>query len=243
VIVLGIETATARLSAALAGPDGVMAAYVAPEDRRHTEQLAPAIEDLCRISGIRLSDLAAVTVDVGPGLFTGLRVGIATAAALASALDIPAVGMTSTDVLAEPHHRRGRSVVAVVDVRRGELAWARYGPDGGTPEIGPALITAEELITRLTGTGEVLVVGDGADRCGDALGVLPGIYVVAEAGQPEAGQPEAGHPDAGHPSAEVLAVLARRRLLSGEAVVGDLTPCYLRGADVRIGWAPAAVSS
>jgi tRNA threonylcarbamoyladenosine biosynthesis protein TsaB len=238
VIVLGIETATARLSAALAGPDGVMAAYVAPEDRRHTEQLAPAIENLCRTSGIHPSDLGAVAVDIGPGLFTGLRVGIATAAALASALGIPAVGITSTDVLAETHHRRGRSVVAVVDVRRGELAWARYGPDGGTPEVGPALITAGELLTRLTGTGEVLVVGDGAARCGDALVALPGIHVVADGVRPDG-----VHPDGVHPEAAVLAVLARRRLNSGQAVVGDLAPCYLRQADVRIGWATAGAPS
>jgi tRNA threonylcarbamoyladenosine biosynthesis protein TsaB len=227
VILLGIETATARLSAALVGPDGIMASFVAPEERRHTEQLAPAVEDLCRSAGIRPGDLGAVAVDVGPGLFTGLRVGIATAAALASALGIPAVGVTSTDVLAEPHHRRGRSVVAVVDVRRGELAWARYGPAGGTPEIGPALITADELMARLAGTGEVVVVGDGVAGGGDALAALPGIHVEA----------------AGDPDAAVLAVLARRRLVSGEAVIGDLTPCYLRQADVRIGWATAGAPS
>jgi tRNA threonylcarbamoyladenosine biosynthesis protein TsaB len=232
-IVLGIETATVRLSAALAGPDGVMASFVAPEDRRHTEQLAPAVEDLCRMAGICPSDLGAVAVDIGPGLFTGLRVGIATAAALASALGIPAVGVTSTDVLAEPHHRRGRSVVAVVDVRRGELAWARYGPTGGKPEVGPELITAEQLVARLAGTGEVVVVGDGLASGGEALAALPGIH-------PE---PDLSHPDAGHPSAAVLAVLARRRLVSGEAMAGDLTPCYLRQADVRIGWATAAGSS
>ena len=69
-------------------------------------------------------DLDGVAVDIGPGLFTGLRVGLATARTIATARGIPAVGVTSLEALAHPHRRRPGTLVPVVDARRGEVYWA-----------------------------------------------------------------------------------------------------------------------
>jgi tRNA threonylcarbamoyladenosine biosynthesis protein TsaB len=220
-IVLAIETATTVLSCALCSSDGVLASFVSDEGQRHTEQLAPAIEDLGRQAGVRLGDLDAVAVDVGPGLFTGLRVGIATATALGSALVRPVVGLTSTDVVAQPHHRPGRVVVAVIDARRGEVAWVQYQSGGATGP--PALATPDALCEVLSGlartSDEIFVVGDGATRYSDALS--DGLAVTIDVATP-------------HPLATVLGQMAITGLETGHLVPGDVEPRYLRQADVRI---------
>jgi len=99
-ITLAIETATESVGVALAGDDGIIASVEVHEGRRHAEVLAPAIDFACRHAGVDLGKIAAVGVDVGPGLFTGMRVGAATAKAMGQALQIPVVGVSSLDVLA-----------------------------------------------------------------------------------------------------------------------------------------------
>ena len=83
------------------------------------------------------SAIDGVAVDVGPGLFTGLRVGLATARAIATARNIPTAGVTSLEALAHPHRRRAGLVAAVVDARRGEVYSAVYAgwpsPRGAAP--------------------------------------------------------------------------------------------------------------
>ena len=96
------------------------------QGRRHAELLVPSIETIARLAGIGVQQVGRVAVDVGPGLFTGLRVGVATAKALAAALDIPIVGCSSLELLAYPHRRQSRLVAAVVDAKRGEVFWRLY---------------------------------------------------------------------------------------------------------------------
>ncbi|MCL4422433.1 MAG: tRNA (adenosine(37)-N6)-threonylcarbamoyltransferase complex dimerization subunit type 1 TsaB, partial [Actinobacteria bacterium] len=141
VLVLALETATAQVGAALADEDGTIASSRLARGRRHVETLHLAVSELCGHAGVSLAELGAVVADVGPGLFTGLRVGIGAAKAMAQALEVPVVGVLSLEVLAEavlsmPVPRcsdpeRGTmqaelDVVAVVDARRGEVFAARY---------------------------------------------------------------------------------------------------------------------
>ena len=105
--ILAIETATSSVGCALwadGAPVWLSFALVAPQ--RHAEVLMPAIDELCRWARWSVADLEGVAVDVGPGLFTGLRVGLATARAIATARDLPAAGVTSLEALAHPHRRR-----------------------------------------------------------------------------------------------------------------------------------------
>ena len=127
-VLLGIATATSQVGVALAGPDGPIASLQVRQGRRHGELLAPAIETLTRMAGIGMQQIGRVAVDIGPGLFTGLRVGVATAKALAAALEIPIVGCSSLELLAYPHRRQDRLLAAVVDAKRGEVFWALYRP-------------------------------------------------------------------------------------------------------------------
>ena len=235
-MVLAIDTATPRVSVALGGPDGIVGSFDAAAGRRHAETLAPAIRMLSDATGVALADIDRVAVDIGPGLFTGLRVGLATAAALASALGRPAYAACSLDLLALPYAGQARPVAAIVDARRAEVFWALYLPGEG--RLGePAVAAPEELATVLAGLGvDVLAVGDGALRYAALL-------------QGSAGAGEAVHPRVevrpGHPSALDLVTMAAAAGDADLVAPGLLRPLYLRQADVRIGWterAPQAVA-
>ena len=127
---LAIETATSATAVAL-GDDVAVDALLADEHRRHTEALAPACRALLDARRWRVGDLDAIVVDTGPGLFTGLRVGVATAKGFALASGVGLLGVTSTDVLAQAACDAGvvGDVLTVVDVRRGEVVVARYRCD------------------------------------------------------------------------------------------------------------------
>ena len=151
-LILAIETATESVGVALGGRDGVLASVTIARGRRHGETLAPAIQFACRHAGVELPDLDAVAVDIGPGLFTGMRVGIASAKALAMALDIP--------------------VVPVVDARKGEVFWSMHRSDSeGVTALGePSIGSVDDLLAALGERGQhALCLGDGAHRHADAL--------------------------------------------------------------------------
>src|SRR4051794_23926650 len=138
VLILGIETATQQVSVAIGGHEGVIGLFETSRGRRHAETLVPAIDFLCDRADIGLEDIAVVAVDVGPGLFTGMRVGLATAKALALALRVPMIGISSLDLLAFPHRRADRLVVPVVDARKDEVFYAMYRPvPGGIQQVVP----------------------------------------------------------------------------------------------------------
>jgi tRNA threonylcarbamoyladenosine biosynthesis protein TsaB len=227
-IVLGIDTATPQVGCAVGGPDGPLASFHLSDGGRHAETLAPAIAFVCRQATVALGDLDAIALDIGPGLFTGLRVGVATGKAMADALGVPMVPVSSLDLLAHPHHHGGRAVAAMVDARRREVFWALYRPsDRGVERVTayrvdePARVAAE-----LGALGEpVVATGDGARRY---------IGLLAAAGTIEVADPA----DA-YPSAAVLVQLAEPLAAAGRTVASDaVVPLYLRTADTRIGWEP-----
>jgi tRNA threonylcarbamoyladenosine biosynthesis protein TsaB len=225
-LMLGIETATDRVGAALVDQRGVLAEFHANGGRRHAETLTPAIEFLLAQTGHDAADLAAIAVDVGPGLFTGLRVGMATAKAMAHALTIPTVGLPSLDLVAFPLRYAERRIVAALDARRGELYWATYWPvPGGVQREGEFRLTKpEELASELLAEpADTLVVGDGAHRYADALGSVGGV--------------ELADPALSHPSSSSLVQLAHARAMREEFVnQSELEPIYLRRPDAEINW-------
>jgi tRNA threonylcarbamoyladenosine biosynthesis protein TsaB len=215
-----IETATA-VTAVAVGENGDVTEVLADDRRRHTEALAPGLVSLLDARGWTLDELDVVVVDVGPGLFTGLRVGVATAKGINVATGVGLLGVLSTDVLARSACEAGieGAVIAVVDVRRGEVVAARYrcGPSGATSLEGAHLIGPDVLATALRGLGKPLVaVGDGATRYRDVLGA------VAEV-----------RDDLVVPSPAAAIRLARQRLASGEPLVDHdgVHPWYAREAD------------
>ncbi len=249
-ILLAIETATNTVGAALWRDDAGVVARVHVGGRAHAELLAPSIEEVCAASGCRVADIDGVAVDIGPGLFTGLRVGVATAKALAQALSASVLGVSSLDVLAAAAAARFSAdgsgqgsadgparVAAVIDARRGEVFAASYRFDEGGPDADPASVRrdCEDLLSPdglaawlaevASDADHVRVVGDGALRYRSALSGSAAL---------DFGWVD----DLAAPPPDALARLARHRLAAGAVPdsATDLVPDYRRPADARINW-------
>ncbi len=225
-LILGIETATLQVGCAVGGHEGVLASFHAARGRRHVETLAPAVEFVCSQARVELSEISVVAVDVGPGLFSGLRVGVATAKALAQALRVPVIGVSSLDLLAFPVRHTSRLIVPTIDARRGEVFYAFYRQvPGGAQRLSPyQLGTPADLASELLATGEdCLMVGDGALRYPQML--------------TEVARCEAGDRTNAYPSAGSLVELAHPRALREEfGPSWELEPLYLRKSDAEINW-------
>ena len=226
-IVVGIETSTPQTSVAIGGEQGIVA-QMSVAGRARQEAAVPALQQLLRWSGTDLHHVGGVAVGIGPGLFTGLRVGVVTAKTLAQALAVPIVGLTSLDVLAFAVRHTPRRICAVIDARRREVFWSLYRPvpGGVVRETEHAVARPDHLIAELSAVpGDVLVVGDGA--------ILYRHEIERELG----GRVEFASATHAHPQAASLVELAAPRLLREEHDrLFDVVPVYLRKSDAEIAW-------
>jgi len=215
--VLAIETATDQASVALSY-HGELGLRDGGEAQRHTEQVAPAIRDLLSEAGISPQEIDLVAVDHGPGLFTGLRVGLATAISLAAALERPVAAVSSTDLLAEAARESGFTgiLTCAVDARRGEVFAATYEITTAAiiPILKPHCLDPKGLEELLVSSASQAVAGDGAARYRDALHGLELLKAVLV------------------PSAATLVRVALRMLEQGECVDSSVVQArYLREPD------------
>ena len=226
-LILGLESSTAQVGCAIGGHEGVLASSHSARGRRHAENLTPAIEFVCRQARVELREISCVAVDHGPGLFTGLRVGVAAGKAIATALRVPMIGVSSLDLLAFNTRYTDRRIVAVIDARRGEVFWSAYQPvPGGVQRVTePAVCSPDELDAELLAMpGEKLLVGDGAERYRHQF--ADRVVDVEIAGG-----------DQMYPSARALVQLAHARALREEWVrPTDIELLYLRKPDAEINW-------
>jgi tRNA threonylcarbamoyladenosine biosynthesis protein TsaB len=226
VLVLGIETATAQVGVAIGGHEGVLAQAHSVRGKRHAESLTPAIDFVRRQARIDLTEISCVAVDLGPGLFTGLRVGVAAAKAMAHALRVPMIGVPSLDLLAFPVRFSPRRIVAAIDARRGELFYAFYRQvPGGVQRLSDHQIgTPDDLASELLASREeCLLVGDGARRYAEAFDGLSRVEIADDG--------------LAYPSAASLVQLAHAQALREQWVKPwDLQPLYLRVPDAEINW-------
>lgn len=220
--ILGIETATGGSSVALVD-DREAVAFASRGGRTgHEGFLVPAIDFCFTQAGWQPEQLDAIAVDIGPGLFTGIRVGIATAQGLAAMLGVPVMPATSLDALAVRAATRHRHIWSVVDVRRGEVAVAGYQPvpGGAVMDSPPELVSHDHLRGILASDPrDVLVVGD--------CGVLPPA-VLRGMHRVKTGMPR-------YPSASAIAQLVAGRAEQGEFSTSDIRPMYMREPDVTLG--------
>ncbi|WP_151083279.1 tRNA (adenosine(37)-N6)-threonylcarbamoyltransferase complex dimerization subunit type 1 TsaB [Nocardioides cynanchi] len=165
-MLLAFDTATPYVTVALHDGDDVVAQRRSEQRMKHGEQLAPLIEAVLADAGIVRQDLSAIAVGVGPGPFTGLRVGLVTARTLAFVLELPVYGVCSLDVLAvEAAHGSspiGTDFLVATDARRKEVYVASYD-DGGRRIDGPDVLRPGDAATA------VPVVGEGAELYPDAF--------------------------------------------------------------------------
>jgi tRNA threonylcarbamoyl adenosine modification protein YeaZ len=206
VLVLALDTATPASTAAVAEVTGTglrgLAERREVDTRAHGELLAPDIAETLREAGARVTDLDAIVAGVGPGPYTGLRVGLATAAAMGQALAIPTYGVSTLDALGRAAGP-GRVLVAT-DARRREVYWATYADGKRTSglEVGkPADITVD--VDR--------AVGEGALKYSDVFGLPIDERLL-------------------YPSGMALIAIAADRVRDG-APSEPLVPLYLRRPD------------
>ena len=226
-LVLAVETSTPQTSVALGTQQGVLASQLVSWGKGHAEAVVPAIHHLLDLTEIRAPQLGGVAVGLGPGLFTGLRVGISTARAIAQVLRLPIVGIGSLDVLAFAVRYSAARICAVSDGKRGEVFYAFYRqvPGGLTREseyeVGPPAALAAELEA---GREETLMVGGGA---------LLYRRELEESGSPV----EFASTSTAFPHAEALLELALPRFLREETErPEDVAPYYVRKSDAEINW-------
>jgi tRNA threonylcarbamoyladenosine biosynthesis protein TsaB len=218
-LILAIESATARVGCAVGAADEVLASAQSTRPRRHAESLVPQIRFVLEQAGVTTRDIELVAVDVGPGLYTGLRVGVTTAKAMAHTLAVPVIAVTSLDAIA--HEAGGDADITVaIDARRGEVFHADYrvGDLGSSTGSEPAVSSPEVLAGVLAGRPGVRIVGDGA-IAHEAVFTSSGLSV--------------GGPS--YPSAEAVLALAVSRI---DAAVSpaEIEPRYLRRPDAVAKW-------
>jgi tRNA threonylcarbamoyl adenosine modification protein YeaZ len=225
VLVLAMDTATPAVTAGVVELDPAelrpRSVVVAHDARKHAELLMPAVLQACREAGIALRDLGAVVTGIGPGPFTGLRVGMVTAAALGDALGIGVHGVASLDAVArqvaatEP----GGNLLVVTDARRKEVYWAGYDPEARRL-TGPHVELPAVLETRAAELDAVAAAGD------PRLAALSGLPVV----------------DPPSPAPAALVACAAPDLRAG-VMPGPLEALYLRRPDAVVPGARKRVSA
>lgn len=225
-IVVAIETATPQTSVAI-GTETEILGRIQVVGKARQEAVTPALDQLLAWTGLSLEQVGGFAVGIGPGLFTGLRVGVATAKTLAQMTGAPILGISSLDVLAYAVRHTHRTIAAVIDGRRGEVFDALYRavPGGVVRETDYEVRKPEHLAAQLEALpADVLAVGDGAILYRDVL--LAAAARIELAGTANA-----------HPDAASLVELAAPRLVREEHDrLFDVVPMYLRKTDAEIAW-------
>lgn len=213
---LAVDTTTPRGSVAVLSEAGVEAEVRLATTDGHARWLLPAVGLLLRGLGIEAFSLDAFAVTVGPGSFTGLRIGLSSVQGLALASGRPCIGLSTLDVLGSAAAGTGPTVLALMDAFRGEFYSAAYDANGGA--LGPARVGSLE---------EALAAA------------APGCAFVGDAAQAQRTRIEATVAEARFPPVELflapaLGREALRRGLHGAVPAASLRPFYLRGAHVRV---------
>jgi tRNA threonylcarbamoyladenosine biosynthesis protein TsaB len=211
---LALDTAANLCSAALLDVESSTLLSEVSHDigKGHAEQLMAVLDETLRGSGHSISDIAKIAVSVGPGSFTGVRVGVSTARGLALALKCPVVGVSTLEALAWDARQEapGRAVLSIIDARRDEL-YSQFFSEAGEPLSEPAVNALPAIMEKLQVMGPVVLSGSGA------------VFVNAQLGQ---ALEIASHRATG--SAEAFA-----RLGASRTAAGVPSPLYLRGLDVK----------
>ena len=187
-MIIAIDTATETASVAIAYPDGAIVAELTwRAGRNHTMHVHPTLRHVMMLAGITTNDLTGVVATRGPGSFTGIRIGLATAKGLAQGLDVPIVGVGTLAAAALGATHLGKTVWSVVNAGRGQYAAAAYAESdehGIEQLVEEAIVSPEELISRMTARSEDCVLTGEFDEelteaarssLGSALTIAPDV--------------------------------------------------------------------
>ncbi|MBT3764732.1 MAG: tRNA (adenosine(37)-N6)-threonylcarbamoyltransferase complex dimerization subunit type 1 TsaB [Rhodospirillaceae bacterium] len=215
-----MDTSTVGCSAALWRDGGIVAGRWAEMARGQSEALVPMVQDVMIEAKHAYKDLDAVAVTVGPGAFTGLRIGLAAARGMALALGVPCLGVTTLETIAhgvDKAARSGRNLLTALDTKRRDIYVQAF--DQGLEPIGPAAAVALEAVRDFVPKGSVVIAGDVAERVAGVLEKDFTDFTIA---------PGPGIPDA----AVVAEIVAARWHLGQDAPLPE--PLYLRSPDAKL---------
>ncbi|MGI6308643.1 MAG: tRNA (adenosine(37)-N6)-threonylcarbamoyltransferase complex dimerization subunit type 1 TsaB [Dethiobacteria bacterium] len=165
-LLLALDTATRVCSVALGDGRKILAEYLLNVKRTHSQDLLPLIVSLLKNSGTHKSQLKGLAVNIGPGSFTGIRIGIATAKGFCQGLNIPAVGVMALDALAEAYAFCPALICPILDARRNQLYTALYRGGGDELEVlqPAAALSLQELLAIFARYDEdIIFLGDALD--------------------------------------------------------------------------------
>lgn len=225
--ILAVDTATHTGSVALTDYEVVLAEYSLFSKETHSRRLLQAVEYLLAQTGLALNDIDGLAVTIGPGSFTGIRIGLATFKGLALATGKPVVGISTLDALAANFPVADRLVFPVIDARKGEVFTAAYYPneEGRLIKTSPeSALSPQDLVARIE--ERVILIGDGArsygeffeKELGDKAFFAPGPFSFIRASN--------------------VAFLAAEKFKAGELVdVVTMVPTYIRLSEAELKWA------
>jgi tRNA threonylcarbamoyladenosine biosynthesis protein TsaB len=219
VVILAVHSTSASLSVAITKKRVVLREVILPPDRKHLEMLAPLIRDVTAELHLSVMDIDGFGVAMGPGTFSGTRVGLATIKGMALALAKPVAGISSLDILAWQALKDGEWGAPVIDARRGEIytAFYRKSEEKVMLVAGPMLIKVEEFSQNARKVSDKLIL------CGD-----PVLDHLVESIPNLVRSPVAA------PSAAACSLLAYERIRQGNADdLHLLTPLYIRRSDAE----------
>jgi tRNA threonylcarbamoyl adenosine modification protein YeaZ len=208
VLLLALDTATPAVTVALHDGVAVISSSSQVDARRHGELLLPAVDRVLAEAGLKLDAVTGIVVGIGPGPYTGLRVGLMTADTFSLALGVPVHGLCTLDALAYAADIEKGPFVVATDARRKEVYWAKYA-DSRTRLTDPAVDRPADITEQVAG---LPAVGTGALLYPDTF--------------PQVHEPE-------HVSASALASLAVEKLAAGEELPAP-RPLYLRRPDAQV---------
>ncbi|TET46653.1 tRNA (adenosine(37)-N6)-threonylcarbamoyltransferase complex dimerization subunit type 1 TsaB [candidate division TA06 bacterium] len=222
-LILGIETSSDFGGVALADEGGVVAEELTRRRLNHSEELVKLISSA--LKGLRsgLDDLQGVAVSIGPGSFTGLRVGLAAAKGLCLSKGLPLLGIPSLDALASMCPESSLPVHAIIDAKRGEVYWSSYRYESGMQtRTGEYIaVTPQGLVERIS--EETMLIGSGVDVYRD--------FIVEN----RKGLAKFVTPNPQSPLPSVIAVLGLQRLKANQIEeIESLEPIYIRPSDAEI---------
>lgn len=222
-LVMGIETSTMQGGVALLSEQGLVSEYMANVKATHTERLLPLIDRALHEAGITLSQVEGLAVAVGPGSFTGLRIGLSTAKGLAVAGGKPLVGISTLEAMAWTLPFCAHPVCPILDARKGEIYCALFRNEGDRliRLMEDAALSPDGLLSRIQ--EQTVFLGDGLAVYGDVLKTRLKELALFPPSARRGG------------SAAAVADLGRRRLLQGQRdEISELAPRYLRPSEAEL---------
>ncbi len=176
-IILGMDTSSVNATVAVMNDKKLIGESIISNDRTHSQIIMPLLDDLLKKCGIEAGDVDVFAVSVGPGSFTGLRIGMATVKTLAQVCDKPVIGVSSLDALYQNCALFDGVVCPIIDARHGEVYNAVY--EGGKKIIDNRVISVDELISELEGKKTVFC-GDGVLAYGEKLSKYDNFVIASQ---------------------------------------------------------------